>query len=142
MTPQHNSFWRSAEMFKGRQGIMVFAMALFLLLTLLATPGMAVKVTVYRNKVVQLDERQVELLKRQPGVYYLKLPPEKLLEHYTLVELPDELGGGFLIATAADLAAGLEAVGALSRSEARKIALTAPSKNKWFPSFYFIRPIT
>ena len=123
-------------MFKGRQGIMVFAMALFLLLTLLATPGMAVKVTVYRNKVVQLDERQVELLKRQPGVYYLKLPPEKLLEHYTLVELPDELGGGFLIATAADLAAGLEAVGAVSRSEARKIAFTAPSKNKWFLDLY------
>jgi opacity protein-like surface antigen len=115
---------------------MVLAMAPFLLLTLLATPAMAVRVTVYRGQVVRLDEQQVELLKRQPGVYYLQLPPEQLWEDYTLVELPDELGGGFLIATAADLAAGLEAVGALERSEAKKIARTAPSQDRYFLDLY------
>lgn len=124
-------------MFKPRQNIIVYVTAAILLLTFLPTPGMAVYVTVPGRQKVDLDENQVELLKKQPGVYYLKLPPEKLLENYTLIELPDELGGGFLIATAAQLAAGLEAIGALERREAEKIARAAPIKERWFVDLYF-----
>ena len=123
-------------MFKPRQSIIVFVMAATLLLTLLATPGMAVYVTVPGRQKVNLDKEQVELLKKQPGVYYLKLPPEKLLENYTLIELPSELGGGFLIATAAQLAAGLEAIGALERGKAEKIARAAPIRERWFVDLY------
>lgn len=124
-------------MFKPRQSTIVFSMAGILLLALMATPGMAVKVTVHGGQKIKLDKQQVELLKKQPGIYYLKLPPEKLLEHYTLVELPDELGGGVLIATTAHLAAGLEAVGALEKGKAEKIVRAAPSKDRWFVDLYF-----
>ena len=124
-------------MFRPRQSIIVFIMAAILFLTLLPAPGMAVHVNVPGRQNVNLDRDQLELLKKQPGVYYLKLPPEKLLANYILVELPDELGGGFLIATAAQLAAGLEAVGALERSEADKVARVAPIKERFFVDLYF-----
>ena len=137
VAPLHQLFWKSSEMFKPRQRAIVFCMAGILILALLATPTMAVTVTVHGGQKVNLDKEQVQLLKQQPGIYYLKLPPEKSLANYTLVELPEELGGGFLIATAAQLAAGLEAVGALERSEADKVARGASIKDRWFVDLYF-----
>jgi opacity protein-like surface antigen len=96
----------------------------------------AVPVTVYGGKVVQLDQRQVELLKRQPGVYYLKTAPDKLFKHYILVDLPNELGGGFFIAKPADMASALEKVDAIKEAEAARMTATAPSKETWFVDLY------
>ena len=107
-----------------------------LLLALLATPAMAVTVTVHGDQKVNLDKEQLQLLKKQPGIYFLKLPPEKSLANYTLVELPEELGGGYLIATPAQLAAGLEAIGVLEKSKAQKIVRAAPGKDRWFVDLY------
>ncbi len=123
-------------MFERLQTIKVVAITVFLLLSLLTTPALAVPVTVHGGKVVELDERQVELLKRQPTVYYLKTAPEKLFKHYFLVELPDELGGGFFLAKPADMAAALEEVGAIEKTEAARMAATAPSKETWFADLY------
>lgn len=123
-------------MFERLQTIKVVAMTVFLLLSLLTRPALAVPVTVHGGKVVQLNKRQVELLKRQPTVYYLKTAPEKLFKHYFLVELPDELGGGFFLAKPADMAAALEEVGAIEKTEAARMAATAPSKETWFADLY------
>ena len=76
------------------QTIKVLALVVLLLFGLFTESAVAVPVTVYGGKVVALDQRQVELLKRQPAVYYLKTAPDKLFEHYILVALPDELGAG------------------------------------------------
>ena len=137
VAPSHQLFRRSSEMFKPRQRAIVFCMVGILLLALLATPTMAVTVTVHGGQKVDLDKEQVQLLKKQPGIYYLKLPPEKSLANYTLVELPEELGGGYLIATPAQLTAGLEAIGALEKSKAHKIVHAAPGKDRWFVDLYF-----
>ena len=123
-------------MFERLQTIKVAAMTVFLLLNLLNSPAMAVPVTVHGRKVVQLNKRQVELLKHQPTIYYLKTAPEKLFKHYFLVDLPDELGGGFFLAKPADMAAALEEVGAIEKTEAARMAATAPSKETWFVDFY------
>jgi opacity protein-like surface antigen len=123
-------------MLKRPQIIIVVAVAVLLLLNLLTTIAMAVPVRVQGGKVVQLNKRQVELLKRQPTVYYLETAPEKLFEHYFLVELPDELGGGFFLAKPADMAAALEEVGAIEKKEAARMAATAPSKETWFADLY------
>ena len=123
-------------MLKPRQRAIFFAMTGILLLALLATPAMAVKVTVHGGQQVNLDKEQLQLLKKQPGIYFLKLPPEKSLANYTLVELPEELGGGYLIATPAQLAAGLEAIGVLEKSKAQKIVRAAPGKDRWFVDLY------
>ncbi len=124
-------------MFKVRQSTKTLMATMLVLLTVATTSAMAVPVKVYDGQVVQLDEQQVELLKRQPGVYYMKYPPEKLFEHYILFELPDELGGGFFIATPADMATALEAVGVLERTETKKIASAAPREDMWFVDLYF-----
>jgi len=123
-------------MFERPQTIKAVAMAVLFLLSLLTRPALAEPVTVHGGKVVQLNERQVELLKRHPAVYYLKTAPEKLFKHYFLVELPDELGGGFFLAKPADMAAALEEVGALERTETAGMAATAPSKERWFVDLY------
>ena len=83
-------------MLKRPQTVNIVALLVLLLLGLITESASAVPVTVHGSKVVQLDKRQVELLKRQPTVYYLKTAPEKLFKHYVLIELPDELGGGIL----------------------------------------------
>jgi outer membrane protein W len=116
--------------------IKVVAMAVLLLLSLLSGPALAVPVTLQGGKMVQLNKRQVELLKRQPRIYYLKTPAEKLFKHYILVELPAELGGGFFLASPADMAAALEAVGAIEKTQRERMAATAPSKEAWFVDLY------
>jgi opacity protein-like surface antigen len=123
-------------MFERSQTIKAAAMAVLFLLSLLTRPALAVPVTVHGGKVVQLNKRQVELLKRQPTVYYLKTAPEKLFKDYFLVELPDELGGGFFLAKPADMAAALEEVGAIEKAETARMAATAPSKETWFADLY------
>jgi opacity protein-like surface antigen len=123
-------------MFERPQTIKVIAMAVLLFLGLLTQPAMAVPVTVHGGKVVQLNKRQVELLKGWPAVYYLKTAPEKLFKHYILVELPDDLGGGFFLAKPADMAAALEAVGAIQKTETARMSASAPSKETWFADLY------
>jgi opacity protein-like surface antigen len=118
------------------QTVKVLALVVLLLLGLLTESAVAVPVTVYGGKVVQLDQRQVELLKRQPGVYYLKTAPDKLFKHYILVDLPNELGGGFFIAKPADMASALEKVDAIKEAEAARMTATAPSKETWFVDLY------
>jgi opacity protein-like surface antigen len=118
------------------QTFKVLALVVLLLLGLLTESAVAVPVTVYGGKVVKLDQRQVELLKRQPAVYYLKTAPDKLFKHYILVDLPDELGGGFFIAKPADMASALEKVGAIEATEAAGMTATAPSKETWFVDLY------
>ena len=123
-------------MLKRPQTVNIVALLVLLLLGLITESASAVPVTVHGSKVVQLDKRQVELLKRQPTVYYLKTAPEKLFKHYVLIELPDELGGGFFIAKPADMAAALEEVGAIEKREAPAMAAAAPSKQMWFVDLY------
>ena len=114
----------------------IIIVAVLLLLSLLSAPALAVLVRVHGGKVIQLNNQQVELLKRQPGVYYLKTSPEKLFKDYVLLELPDELGGGFLLSKPADMATALEEVGAIGRAGKTKMAATAPSKETWFADLY------
>ena len=109
----------------------------FLFLTFLAVPAQAVRVKVNNNQVVQLDSEQLESLKRQPGIYYVKFPPEKLLSHYSLVEIPAELGGGYLVAAPKDLAAALIAIGAVDRSQAAVTRQVTPTGERWMVSLYF-----
>ena len=124
-------------MIKAGRSIRAFVLVAFLLLTFLATSAQPAPVTINDNQVVQLDDEQVELLKRQPGIYYVKYPPEKLLDYYSLVEIPDELGGGYFIAAPKDLATALIAVGAVDKSEAAVSRQVTPTGIRWVVALYF-----
>jgi opacity protein-like surface antigen len=112
-------------------------MLIVVLFVFTATTASAVPVNIYHNRVAQLKEEQVELLKRQPGIYYLKKPPETLYDHYIIVQLPDEFGGGFIIARPEDMAAALKKVGGLEGAEIDKLAKAAPRPPMWFTEVYF-----
>ena len=90
-----------------------------LLLIFACGPAWAIPVKLPSGKVIDLTPGQVELLKQSPGVYYFDHRPDKVINerirHWTLIELPQELGGGFIIGTPQNLAQGLELI------DARKI---------------------
>jgi MtrB/PioB family decaheme-associated outer membrane protein len=83
----------------------------FLLVIFFSMPAMAVPVTLHSGEVVELTSEQMEMLKKQPGIYVIKHPPAGALTHLILIELPKELGGGFLIGTGKDISAALDTVG-------------------------------
>jgi hypothetical protein len=87
-----------------------------LLIIFACGPAWAIPVRLPSGKVTDLTPGQVELLKQSPGVYYFNHRPDKIINerirHWTLIELPQELGGGFLIGRPQNLAQGLEMIGA------------------------------
>jgi len=127
----------TAEMVKKRRSMKTLMMLIVVLSVFAATSASAAPINIYHSLVAQLDERQVELLKRQPGIYYLKKPPETLYDHYIIVQLPAELGGGFIIARPVDMAAALKKVGGLEEAEIDKLAKAAPKPPMWFADLYF-----
>ena len=123
-------------MIKVRPSINASVVVGFLLFSFLSTSAQAAPVTINDKQAVQLDDEQLELLKRQPGIYYFKYPPDNISDNYSLVEIPEELGGGFLIAAPNDFAAALIAVGAVDKSEAEVTKEDTPGLNRWFLSLY------
>ena len=82
-----------------------------LLFFFLATPALAAPVRLPSGKKVEISSEQMEMLKKQPGIFVIKYPPAGALNHIVLIELPKELGGGFILGTGRDVSAALDAVG-------------------------------
>jgi hypothetical protein len=100
---------------------------LFLITALLFTgwlsdPAMAAPVNLPSGEVIDLTANQVEWLKQDFGIYYFENRPQKLtagnIQHWIMIELPAELGGGFLIGTPQNIAHGLTTVGAVNIPDA------------------------
>ena len=94
-----------------------------LLIIIACGPAWAVPVTLPSGKVIDLTPDQVELLKQSPGVYYFNHWPDKVItgsiRHWSLIELPQELGGGFIIGRPQNLAQGLERLDAREIQDSR-----------------------
>ncbi len=71
----------------------------------------AVEVTLPSGQVLELSETQLETIRSQPGVFYSPEHPETLAGQ-TIVEVPTELGGGFIYGTPAALAQAITKAGA------------------------------
>jgi MtrB/PioB family decaheme-associated outer membrane protein len=104
-------------MHKPQTKAMLLILLGFLLVVLLAKPVLSAQVTSPSGDLVELNSEQVKALKKQPGVYLIKHPPAGASAHLTLIELPKELGGGFLVGTEKDLLAGFDAVGVTAKDE-------------------------
>lgn len=92
------------------QAVLLLAVG-FLLVVFLATPARAVPVRLPSGKKAEISSEQMEILKKQPGIYVIKHPPAGALNHLILIELPKELGGGFLVGTEKDISTALDTVG-------------------------------
>ena len=103
-------------MITSKRRCIVLCILVGLLIIFACGPAWAIPVRLPSGKVIDLTPGQVELLKQSPGVYYFNHRPDKIINerirHWTLIELPQELGGGFLIGRPQNLAQGLEMIGA------------------------------
>jgi hypothetical protein len=91
----------------------------FLLVLFLARPALATPVRLPTGKKVEITSQQLEMLKKQPGIYLIKYPPAGALNHVVLIKLPKELGGGFILGTGRDVRAALDAVGVIGVTKKR-----------------------
>jgi len=98
-------------MFGGLNRALLLKFVGFLLVLFLATPALAVPVRLPSGKKVEISSEQLQMLKKQPGIYVIKYPPAGALNHIVLIKLPKELGGGFLLGTGKDVSAALDTVG-------------------------------
>jgi hypothetical protein len=105
-----------------RRGI-VLCLFVGLLIIVACGPAWAIPVTLPSGKVIDLRPDQVELLKESPGVYYFDHRPDKVINgkirHWALIELPQELGGGFIIGSPQNLAQGLDMLDARDIGDSR-----------------------
>lgn len=92
-----------------------------------STLAVAASVRLPSSQVVHPTENQVQLLKRQPGVYVTPSPPQGSTNGYTVMKLPEELAGSFLVARTEDLTRALDAAGAALEAEAAISAREAAS---------------
>jgi hypothetical protein len=94
----------------------VLCLFLGLLIIFACGSAWAIPVRLPSGKLIDLTPNQVKLLKQSPGVYYIDHRPDKIISgrirHWTLIELPQELGGGFLIGNPQNMARGLEMIDA------------------------------
>ena len=104
-----------------RRGI-VLCVLVGLLIIFACVPAWAIPVRLPSGKVIDLTANQVEWLKQEHGIYYFENRPQKLsagnIQHWIMIELPAELGGGFLIGTPQNIAHGLATVGAVKIPDA------------------------
>jgi MtrB/PioB family decaheme-associated outer membrane protein len=93
----------------------------FLLVVFIVTPAVAVPLKMPSGEKIEITSEQMDMLKKQPGIYIIKHPPAGASTHLTIIELPKELGGGFLLGTQKDLLAGLEAVDAIEGAKDKAV---------------------
>lgn len=76
----------------------------------------AATVTLSSGLQFDLSRAQIEEMKDAPGIYFLDYPPERFLksdpDQWEIIQLPPDLGGGFLLAPEQSMRRALKRVGA------------------------------
>ena len=75
-------------MFGGRNQAVLLKFVSFLLVLFLTGPALAAPVRLPSGKKVEISSEQMEMLKKQPGIFVIKYPPAGALNHIVLIELP------------------------------------------------------
>ena len=117
-----------------------------LLIIIAYSPASAIPITLPSGKVIDITPDQVDSLKKSPGIYYFDHWPDKVLNenlrYWDLIELPQELGGGFIIGNPQNMAQALNKIDArelqnseiaasLSSPEASEVKGRTPQQNPW-----------
>jgi len=109
---------------------------IIILIVFMSAPAMAVPITLPSGQVMELTPDQLELLKQQPDIHFTLQLPEEATAGSTFIELPEALGGGFIVGSQKQLVAGLIAAGALSQEKAKGIRPTL-ARGGLFVDLYF-----
>ena len=109
---------------------------IILLIVFISAPAMAVPITLPSGQVMEVTPDQLELLKQQPDIHFMLQLPQGRMAISTFIKLPDALGGGFIVGSHEQLLAGLNAAGALSPEEPKRIRPTL-ARGGVFADIYF-----
>ncbi len=104
---------------KSEERARCYVSTIIILTVFISTPAMAVPITLPSGQGMELIPNQLELVKQQLNIHFTLQLPEGAMACATFIELPDALGGGFIIGSQEQLVAGLIAIGALSQEKYR-----------------------
>ena len=118
------------------------AMAIFFFL-FFSAPAIAATATLSSGQNIDLNARQVELLKDQEGIYFFKYPPKRIISgkliYWVFIELPEELGGGFLIGKPDKMTTAIDTVGAEKEAGQTDPSIVRAKKaGSWFQTEFLL----
>ena len=121
----------------------LYSSIVILLAVFIAAPVMAATLTLSSGQNIDLTARQVELLKEKEGIYFFEYPPKKIisgkLQYWVFIELPEELGGGFLISKPDKMTAAIDAVMAEKEGGKTDASLVRAKKaGSWFQTEFLL----
>ena len=122
-------------MFKHAIRSLLFTIVCILQITFFLSSAMAEPVRLPSGQTFDVTSKQLEMLKHKPGVAFFPFQPPDEVTNCDLtplmhVELPEALGGGFLIGTPENILAGLNDVGAAIWTKKKIINETVTSEAK------------
>ena len=80
-------------MSQARDRVVLLKILGFLLVLSLAMPALAAPVRLPTGEKMEISADQLEMLKKQPGIFVIKHPPSGALIHIILIPLPKETFG-------------------------------------------------
>jgi len=121
----------------------LYSSIVILLAVFISTSVMAATLTLSSGENIDLTARQVELLKEKEGIYFFEYPPKRIirgkLQYWVFIEIPEELGGGFLIGKPDKMMAAIDAVHAVKESAKADTSLVRAKKaDSWFQTEFLL----
>lgn len=108
----------------------LFTSLVFLLIFAARLP--AAPASLSTGQIFDLNSEQLAALKQQPGICFVPYAPEKIIKsrlaNHVSLQLPSEMGGGFLLGTPAHMAAALASVGATATGAGTAPVATAAER--------------
>ena len=121
----------------------LYSSIVILLAVFISAPGMAETLTLSSGENIDLTAHQVELMKEKEGIYFFEYPPKRIirgkLQYWVFIELPEELGGGFLIGKPDKMTTAIDAVGAEKEGgKADSSLVRAKKAGSWFQTEFLL----
>ncbi len=121
----------------------LYSSIVILLAVFISAPGMAETLTLSSGENIDLTAHQVELMKEKEGIYFFEYPPKRIirgkLQYWVFIELPEELGGGFLVGKPDKMMAAIDAVDAEKESGKADASLVRVKKaGSWFQTEFLL----
>jgi len=114
-----------------------------LLAVFISAPVMAATLTLSSGENIDLTARQVELLKEKEGIYFFEYSPRRIirgkLQYWVFIELPEELGGGFLIGKPDKMTAAIDTVSTEKEAgKADAYSVRVKKAGSWFQTEFLL----
>ena len=121
----------------------LYSSIVILLAVFISAPVMAATLTLSSGENIDLTARQMELLREKEGIYFFEYSPKRIirgkLQYWVFIELPEELGGGFLIGKPDKMTAAIDTVSAEKEAgKADAYSARVKKAGSWFQTEFLL----